>query len=92
MGPTDTPTQPSGTVQGISDVTAANLRAEIARRGMNRRDFGVAMGWSKNTTTNKLMGRSPLTLNELDRAATIVDVELVSLLAPPAPRTPEAAA
>lgn len=84
MGPTEASQRVAG--PAISDITVANLRAEIARRGMNRQEFGRHMGWSKNTTTAKLTGRSALSLNELDRAARVLDVELLTLVAPPAPR------
>lgn len=70
----------------ISDATVANLRAEIARQQQNRQSFGARMGWSKNTTTNKLAGRSRLTVDELARAADLLEVDILVLLAVPAPR------
>lgn len=65
----------------IGDLTVANLRAEIARAGMSGAEFGRTMEWSKNTTTRKLTGKSPLTINDLDRAAQILGCEVRAFLA-----------
>jgi transcriptional regulator with XRE-family HTH domain len=67
--------------RSIGDLTTANLRAEIARAGLTGAEFGRRMEWSKNTTGRKLTGRSPITVNELDRAATILGVSVSLLLA-----------
>lgn len=63
-----------------TEQAVANLRAEIARRSLSGKDFGTRMGWSKNTTTRKLNGQSPLTVGDLASAAEILGVDVTSLL------------
>jgi transcriptional regulator with XRE-family HTH domain len=63
----------------VSAAVAANLRAEIGRRGWSGQDFGRRVGWSHNTTMRKLKGKSLMTVDDLDRAAQVLGIELVAL-------------
>ncbi len=42
-----------------------NLNAELARRGMKKKDFAKMLGISERTAANKLSGKSEFTLSEI---------------------------
>ena len=60
--------------------TGANVRAEIARRGMTQAEVAAAMGVSQSQFSKRLRGTIPFNINELSTIATLLDVPLGDLL------------
>jgi transcriptional regulator with XRE-family HTH domain len=50
-------------------VTAAAIRAEMARRGVRQRDLAAALGISQQAMSNRLCGITPLTAAEIQAIA-----------------------
>ena len=53
-----------------------NLRAEMARNKINNGDLGEAIGWAPSTTSLKLNGRAPITLDEAKKIKQVVKTDL----------------
>lgn len=66
--------------QTTTQLTAGAVRAELARRRISGRELGRAIGWSLGTTSRRLNGQSPITVDELARIAQFIDVPLAALL------------
>jgi transcriptional regulator with XRE-family HTH domain len=60
---------------------AGNLRAEVSRAGYSRNEFRKLMGWSPASTTRRLDGVQPMTIDMLTEIAAKLDVPLSTLLA-----------
>lgn len=74
--------------QSPGQLTAAAVRAELARRRISGREIGRALGWSLGTTSRRLNGLSPLTVDELARIADYMGIPAADLM----PTAPERAA
>jgi transcriptional regulator with XRE-family HTH domain len=55
--------------QTVGERTAANLRAELARRKLSGRDLAKACRWSSTTAWRRLTGEVPMTVDELAAVA-----------------------
>ena len=64
----------------LSELVAAEVRAEMARRNRRGIDLAEHLDISGAALSAKLNGRTPFTLNELQRVADWLDVPLVVLL------------
>jgi hypothetical protein len=53
----------------LNDITIDNVRAEVARRRLSMRGAAIAMGMSQQRLSDKMNGRSRLTLNVTDHDA-----------------------
>lgn len=60
--------------------TAANIRAELARRRISIRALSAALNWSVSTTARRLNGSSPFTVDELLAVARYLEMEPAALL------------
>lgn len=65
---------------------AERIRLELCRTRRSGRQLAAVVGWSAGTTSRKLQGRSPLTVDDLVAAATFLEVDPAVLL--PVPRPP----
>ena len=74
--------------QSPGQLTAAAVRAELARRRISGRTIGAVVGWSLGTTSRRLNGDSPITVDELVRIAEYMGIPAADLL----PFAPEPAA
>lgn len=74
--------EPDPTVATI----AANIRAEIARRGMKDGEFAVAFRMTPMSMSRRLSGNTPFTTSEVKRAADYFGVPVASLFEPQLPR------
>ena len=63
-----------------SAATGANVRAEMARRGLSQAAVAARLGLSQTAVGNRLRGITPFDINELTAIAGILDVPLVTLL------------
>lgn len=59
---------------------AANLRGEIARRGLTQEEFADKAKISRNTLGNLLAGRTVIDLVRLEHFARLLNVEPTKLL------------
>jgi predicted transcriptional regulator len=60
-------------------VTGANVRAEMARRGMSQATIGKLLGISQASVSSRLRGTTPFNINELVAIAAYLDVPLAVL-------------
>ena len=60
--------------------TGANVRAEIARRGMSQAAVSKAIGISQGQFSKRLRGTIAFDINELDAIATVLDVPMSDLI------------
>jgi transcriptional regulator with XRE-family HTH domain len=67
----------------LSDQAAEELRALLARRRMSGRDLAKRLGVSPSWVSYRLTGTTEIGLNDLQRIAEALDVQVVDLL--PAP-------
>ena len=72
----------------ISGRTADAVRAEIARRGISYRKLGAAIGWTLGTTSRRLNGISPITVDELTRIARYLNLPINALIDTHPPKPP----
>jgi len=68
----------------LSEVVAANVRAECARRGWHQGVVAERMGMARNAVSDRARGRTPWTLDEVAQLAVLFGVEVSELLARPA--------
>lgn len=53
-----------------------NLRAEMARNRITQGDLSEALNWAPSTTSLKVNGRSPISLDEAKQIKSIVGTDL----------------
>jgi transcriptional regulator with XRE-family HTH domain len=66
--------------QTATQQTAGAVRAELARRKLSGRKLGERLGWSLGTTSRRLNGQTPITVDELTRIADFIGVPVTVLL------------
>ncbi len=69
--------------QPLSRRVSANIRAEIARSGMQQLDVARALGISQQAVSLKLHDKRPLTLEEIETLASLFGMEPDELLRSP---------
>lgn len=60
--------------------TAANVRAEMARKRISQTKLAESLGWSQGAVSRRLSGRVALDLNELERIADQLGVTIFELI------------
>lgn len=75
------PTPDSTTRPGAQ--AAETIRLELARQRRSGRQLAAAVGWSAGTTSRRLNGETPLTVDELYACASFLGLPVARLL--PAP-------
>lgn len=68
----------------LSHRVAATVRAELARKQLLQRDLAEVLGISTAQVSERLAGRTPFRLDELDLIAELLDLPVAVLVAPPA--------
>ena len=66
----------------LIEATAATVREELARRGIRQVDVALALGLSQPAISDRLRGRTPFTLADLERLAELLGVNVAELLQP----------
>jgi len=61
-------------------IVASNIRAELARNGWSQEDLAEKLGINRVTLNRRLRGQLPWSLEQLDAAASALDVPLAELL------------
>ena len=64
----------------LNSRVAANLRGELARRGLSQDGFAKAAMISRNTLGNLLAGRTQIDLDRLELFAGLLEIEPAKLL------------
>lgn len=77
--PSVEPTAPSP-FQSVGERTAANIRAELARRKLSGRDLARACGWPTTTTWRRINGDIPLNVDEVAAAAEFFRIPVAELM------------
>lgn len=67
-------------MQTPSAEVGANIRAEIARRGIHQTDLAAQLGISQSALSKRLRGTTPLDINEVADIAAALGVPLSTLL------------
>jgi transcriptional regulator with XRE-family HTH domain len=66
-----------------STIVGANIRAEMARRGISQAALALKLGKSQAAVSARLRGITPVDVNELDVIAGHLGVDPASLLTEP---------
>jgi transcriptional regulator with XRE-family HTH domain len=66
--------------QTPTERTAANVRAEIARRSLTGRRVARDLGWSTSSLHRRLNGTQPFDIAELARLADYLGVSITALI------------
>jgi transcriptional regulator with XRE-family HTH domain len=66
----------------LSERVAEEIRAALARRRMSGRQLAAALGVSQTWMSTRLNGVTPIDLNDLERIAGVINVEVSDLLPP----------
>ncbi|MFC6353948.1 helix-turn-helix transcriptional regulator [Rothia nasimurium] len=60
----------------VTETTASNVRAELARKDMTQSQAALKLGISKQAMSSKLNNKTAFTLLELGQLAQILDVDI----------------
>lgn len=74
--------------RGHSQRVAANIKAELARAGMNQKQLARGMGISQQSLNARLKGRTGISVADLHDVAHVLNVPLSYLYDGRAPDTP----
>jgi transcriptional regulator with XRE-family HTH domain len=64
----------------LNSRTAANIRAELARRRITQEEFAELLGMGRTSVTAMLLGQTAITLPKLERIAEVLELEPSKLL------------
>ena len=59
---------------------AANVRAELARKGITQTDLALRLKKSQPFVSRRLSGSVPFNVADLDSIATVLDISIASLV------------
>lgn len=65
----------------LNDLVMDNVLAELARRRVTQRQAARSLGISEATFSDRVRGRTRLTLDDIERFAALLDVDPADLLA-----------
>lgn len=60
---------------GLTETASRNLAGELARHRKTREDLAKAWGCAPKTVDTRLRGQTPLTTDEIEKAASMLDME-----------------
>lgn len=72
--------------QTLSDYAAGEIRATLARRQLTGKELASKLGVSRSWISYRLTGTTEIGLNDLQRIAAALDLEIADLLPAPAQR------
>lgn len=61
---------------------AASVREHLARRGIRQRQAAPVLGLSQQALSDRLTGRTPFTVPDLERLAELLGIDVAELLQP----------
>jgi transcriptional regulator with XRE-family HTH domain len=68
------------TTTSLNELVASEIRAWLGRRRLTGRQLAAKIGASQTWTATRLRGEQEITLNDLERIADALDVEIAALL------------
>lgn len=69
-------------MSNITRAVAALVREELTHQHLTQRDVALALGLSQPAISDRLRGRTPFTLADLERLAALLGIDVVELLQP----------
>ncbi len=66
--------------EGLAAIAQSNILGELGYRRLSQRRFARALGVSEQSFSDKLRGKTRLTLDDLDQIAGLLDVDPAELL------------
>lgn len=66
----------------FTESVAANVRAEVARKGKTQTELAFGIGMSKQSVSAKMNADSAFTLNDLERIANWLGIDIQILFQP----------
>ncbi|GJD15014.1 Conserved hypothetical protein [Bifidobacterium adolescentis] len=64
---------------GLTETASCNLAGELARHRKTREDLAKAWGCAPKTVDTRLRGQTPLTTDEIEKAAHLLGLEASTL-------------
>ncbi len=64
---------------GLTEIASRNLAGELARHRKTREDLAKAWGCAPKTVDTRLRGQTPLTTDEIEKAAHLLGLEASTL-------------
>ena len=64
---------------GLTETASRNLAGELARHRKTREDLAKAWGCAPKTVNTRLRGQTPLTTDEIEKAAHLLGLEASTL-------------
>lgn len=64
---------------GLTETASRNLAGELARHRKTREDLAKAWGCAPKTVDTRLRGQTPLTVDEIEKAAHLLGLEASTL-------------
>lgn len=65
---------------GLTETASRNLAGELARHRKTREDLAKAWGCAPKTVDTRLRGQTPLTTDEIEKAAHLLGLEASTLV------------
>lgn len=67
----------------LNNLAANNIRAELARRNISASQAAEAIEMSKQAFSNRMTGKKPFNIEELEKLATLLECSVFDLLKAP---------
>ncbi len=58
----------------LSEATAAEVRAQLARKRISAAELGRRLGWTQSYTARRVDGRQPLDMDDLEQIADFLEI------------------
>lgn len=67
----------------LNEAIAAEIRAELGRRGMSQAQLAIRIGWTKETLARRLRSFTErgFSISELEQIAEALDITVIDLIA-----------
>lgn len=65
---------------GLTETATRNLKAELARHDRTPKDLAKAWGLEIRAVNNRLKGRTPISTDEIEEAAAMLDMDAENLV------------
>jgi transcriptional regulator with XRE-family HTH domain len=67
-------------LQPLAKRLTANVRAELARRGISHRDAAQALGLTQSAASRRMRGDVEFSLSEVEQLAALLEIPVTELL------------
>lgn len=66
----------------LTEAIAESVRERLTQRGIRQRDAAPVLGLSQTALSDRMRGRTPFTLQDLERLADYLGIDVAELLQP----------